>query len=497
MVGIRVTYSGLISFIISLSSVFTGLVFTIIVTRQLTPEEFGTWGIIGVMTGYVLILDPIVSYWTTREIARGQDSGKTSVTSSGIFASIGMIAYVVIVTLFDSQIEVDYGLMLFAIVLIPLAYVRTAIQSISMGYKPETRSYGIIVFELTKIPIGFVLIYLLDYGLMGAIATVAIATMVAILVTAIKIREKLKGQFHREYLKSWLKRFWIPTYPKISNRIMNLDVVAFTLIAGTVADLAYWTAASAVSKMVAHAGQISSPVYGKLLEGGKIEYVQENIIRTMYFSFPLVSMAIIFSQPALFILNPLYDVAGIIVIVMSVALFFQTLNGLLESALTGIEKVDLDQNASPKDYIKSKLFTLPTIRLIQRSIYLSAVVLVFILISSKSENIIEVMIYWAAISLGVRIPISIYLYILVKRAIKPKIKIIPIIKYLGSSIIVFGMTHYLMDEFLVYKESIFEFLPEFLIFAIIGIVGYLGLTYVIDSRTRNLCKSIIKEVIKK
>ena len=55
MSGIRVTYSGLISFVVGIGSVFTGLIFTIIVTRRLTPDEFGEWGLIGALTGYVLI----------------------------------------------------------------------------------------------------------------------------------------------------------------------------------------------------------------------------------------------------------------------------------------------------------------------------------------------------------------------------------------------------------------------------------------------------------
>ena len=497
MSSIRVTYSGIISFVISLSSVFTGLIFTIIVTRQLTQDEFGTWGIIGAMTGYVLILDPIVSYWTTREIARGQDSGKTALASSGIFSSIGIASYIVIITVFESQIKVDLGLMLFAAMLIPLSYLRTVLQSISLGFKPEITSFGIIAFELTKIPVGLLLIYFMDLGLFGAILTVAIASISAIVIIAIKIRIKLQGKFHKKYLKSWLKRFWIPTYPKISNRIMNLDVVAFTLIVGSVADLAYWVAANAVSKMVAHSGQISNPIYGKLLGGGKIEYVQENVVRTLYFAFPLVSMAIVFSQPALFILNPLYEIVARVVIVMSIVVFFQTLNGLWESALTGIEDVDLNERATPRDYIKSKLFSLPTLRLIQRSVYLGALVLMFVSLSSTVEDKIDLIFYWSLVALAIQIPVSIFLYILVKHYIKPKIALFPIFKYLISSVFVFGLTYWLMNEFLEYKISIFEFLPEFLIYVAIVIGGYLGLTYLIDQRTKKLFKSIINEVIKK
>ena len=75
MSGIRVTYSGLISLIITFSTVVTGGIFTLIVTRQLSPEEFGTWGLVGALTTYVIIIEPIISSWALRETARGDKSG--------------------------------------------------------------------------------------------------------------------------------------------------------------------------------------------------------------------------------------------------------------------------------------------------------------------------------------------------------------------------------------------------------------------------------------
>ena len=88
MSEIRVTYSGLIGLLIGLSTVVSGLIFILIITRSLTPNELGTWGLIGGLLTYVIILEPIISYWTTREIARDVDSGKTAILSSGIFSII-------------------------------------------------------------------------------------------------------------------------------------------------------------------------------------------------------------------------------------------------------------------------------------------------------------------------------------------------------------------------------------------------------------------------
>lgn len=497
MSSIRVTYSGLISFIISIISIVTGLIFTIIVTRQLTPEEFGTWGIIGAMTAYMLIFEPIVNNWTTREIARGKESGRTAIFSTGLFSTIAILGYIIIIILFESQTEIDFNILLFGVILIPLAFFRAVLQSIAMGYKPEVRSYGILVFEIVKIPVGLLLIYYLEFGLSGAILTTSISTMSTILVLGIMVQEKFKEKFNIKFLKSWLKRFWIPTYPKISNKIMNMDVVAFTLIGGSVADLAYWTAANAISKIVAHADQISSPIYGKLLGGGKVGIVEESLIRTLYFSFPLVAMAIIFAKPGLFILNPLYEIAASVVMILSITVFFQTLNGIFESALEGTEKVDLNEKATVKEYIKSRLFYLPTIRLVQRSVYLATLVVVLILFTSDVEDKIELIVYWAIVSLLTRIPLTVYLYTLVYKHLTTKIQLLPIIKYLLSTVTIFGITYLIMDKYMEYKISIFDFLPQFVIYVAIAIGGYLALTYLIDYRTRFLYKSIIKEIFKK
>ena len=59
MSGIRVTYTGLISLVGGMVSVFTGVIFTLIITRSVTPEEYGTWGLIIGLITYVTLIAPI------------------------------------------------------------------------------------------------------------------------------------------------------------------------------------------------------------------------------------------------------------------------------------------------------------------------------------------------------------------------------------------------------------------------------------------------------
>ena len=97
MSGIRVTYTGLISLIGGIISIFTGIIFTLIITRSVTAEEYGTWGLILALITYVSLIGPIVSYWSTRDTARNIQSGKTAILSS-ILLSIGAVSIYILIS---------------------------------------------------------------------------------------------------------------------------------------------------------------------------------------------------------------------------------------------------------------------------------------------------------------------------------------------------------------------------------------------------------------
>jgi len=494
--GIRVTYSGLISFVVGLVSVFTGLGFTLIITRELSPEEFGTWSIIGGLTGYVLILEPIISYWTTREIARGRESGRTALLSSNLFSGISSIAYIIIILGFVTLTDVDQEVLLFAVILIPVLFVRHTLTAINQGHKPQTGQFGYLAFELTKIPVALLLIYFLQMGIYGVILTAFIASLVSIVVQLSRTSHKLRGKFKKETLKWWLKFFWLPIYPRISGLMLISDIIIVTLILGTVEDIAYWAAAFAVASIVLIADRIATPLYPKLLQGGRREYFQENLIQVFYFAFPLCSMTIIFARPALFVLNPLYESALSVVIILTFVMFVRMLGGVFQSPLVGIEEVDKNKNSTFKDYLKSKLFYLPTLTIIQQVSYLGSLV-IMLLLFADIEPRINLIIYWAIVALITQIPFTAYLYLLIKRDFSPKINHKAISKYLGTCFVIFGLTYFFMDNYLVYTESIFEFLPQFMPFAVLSFGSYLVITFIVDRKTKKLFKSVVKEIFKK
>jgi hypothetical protein len=169
---------------------------------------------------------------------------------------------------------------------------------------------------------------------------------------------------------------------------------------------------------------------------------------------------------------------------------------MLFQALIGIEVVDKNIQTSSRDYVKSKLFWIPTLDLIRQGSYVGilAVVLAIFLYQSNSE--LDLVYAWAIISLGVEIPFTIFVIQIAKKAFLIKINI-SFFKYLLASIVIFSLIGLIMDKNLEYKESIFEFMPSVIIYGILCIIGYLGLTYLIDQRTRTLFKAIWNELFKK
>ena len=69
-----------------------------------------------------------------------------------------------------------------------------------------------------------------------------------------------------------------------------------------------------------------------------------------------------------------------------------------------------------------------------------------------------------------------------------------ILKYLVISLVVFSLTYYLIEQFLEYDNNNFVFIPNVLLFIMIGIFGYISITYLVDSRTKQLVSEIINEL---
>jgi len=471
----------------------TGIIFTIILTRSLNPTEFGLWNLISSVIIYVLVIESIISYWSTREIARNLESAKTAFLASGMFSILGLFAYIVIAFLVGHQANVDQNVLLLGVVLVPVRFLNNTLTAINLGWKPHTITYATIAYGVSQIFILVIMIRAIGVGVTSVILAILIAYICSIVVLAISAKGKIKSHIKIEFLKKWLRLSWLPLYPGLVTVVSWLDFVIFSIMTGSVVGLAYWSVALASIVLIGNAGLISRAVYPKLLSGGNNEYLKQNITLVFYVSILFTATVITFARAELFVLNPLYEIAVPIVILLAVEAFFNNLSNVFLSFLTGAENVDADTKSSFRDYMKSKLFYLPTLRLIEYTVYMVSLFIVLLFFAQNTSQE-QLLIYWAVIAVVTQVPVTIYLYVLVRKNFSLKLETSNIVKYFLISIGVFGSIYLLTDRLLQYENNIFVFIPHLAIFVTLGITCYVGVTYLVDLRTRSLFKAVIKEI---
>ena len=178
----------------------------IIVTRSLSVSDYGTWGLINGLFIFPILLEPIISYWAVREIARGDNSGKTAFFSSSTFTLLGIIVYFLAVIMVTSQTDVDNDILILSIILVPVIFLNKTLREINSVWKPEGTAYGILILSISQLVLGIILVYSGTLELSSVILIVFVSYIIANIFLAIFAKEKLKGKFMIQTLKKWLKK---------------------------------------------------------------------------------------------------------------------------------------------------------------------------------------------------------------------------------------------------------------------------------------------------
>ena len=98
------------------------------------------------MIGYVILVNQIITYWSTRETARKIESGKTAVFGSMILSTIGFGIFIVSSIVMSYQTEIDSSVFFLASILIPIMFLHGILFAINFGWKPHVGSYACLLY---------------------------------------------------------------------------------------------------------------------------------------------------------------------------------------------------------------------------------------------------------------------------------------------------------------------------------------------------------------
>ena len=479
-------------------SLITGFVFTIMVTRKLTVYEYGLWSIISNVIAISCYPYLIYGYWVTRYVARGvKGTVKTGLFLSVIFLACITPVYIVISLFYEWTLDSNIlSYFIASIFYFYCMYLWYFWRCATAGFAPEIQGYGIAIGEIIKVSLGYYLIIKLKLGLWGVIFTLTIVFFIMDLVGAYGCYKH--GMFSREHkvdkllAKKWLRNFFVPMIDSLSSILLSCEQIVISVISRSTIPSAFLQISRVATLPILYGSALASGLYARLLAKAKLEDLKE--ILRMIFSvnnFVLATIMIL-ASPLLSLFNPKYIMGTNIVIIFAIVSYIEVLIRVFNTTLIGIEKIDIKEDISYKELLKSYLVKSPLIIMIRN---LMAVVLSIILLSLMNTKEPHYSAFLVAISwLLVSLPALIIFIRLIRRIYKGFVPWKDLVLSLLALIPSIG--YYLL--FKVYTIRVLIFGKHFIILIFhvaMATLLYFSALFIISKWFRRLCITALKFII--
>jgi len=484
---IRLRYSGFILFLSRLVSVGTGLLFTLMVTRRISLEDYGIYGNLGDVLSYFMILSSIVPFWVTRFVARGQiGSFKTGFTINILIGLSSTAIYLVSTPsiLYALQISLKYmPIYSISALLIIENYILSIFEAAIYPRRPEKLGFGLLAFEASKVLLGFILIIRCEMGLMGGLISIIAASFIQILFYLKDLLHEFHEKIVWDYAKEWFKASILNIYGIIGGRLLMLANLLLFIYGGELSR-AYFGASSTIASIVTFSSSLAFALYSKLLSNAELRDVMLSIKMVLMFAIPMSLGAIILSESLLYLLNPSYSAASLILMVLSLNALFSSIASIFESIISGTERFDVEAKLSFRRVLKSRLLSLLTLRYIQALI---VVLPIYLILPSLSHDALLSTLYFVLIGAVSDTALTLAKYFMAKRCINFNMPWASIGKNLCASL---AMAAVLL---------VFQAPPRLLVTltrVLIGALTYFSVLSIIDREVRETIKSAEKEIMK-
>jgi hypothetical protein len=490
MSQIRLRYTGITAYASSLVTTLTGLLFTLLITRRLLPEELGVWRYIGSLVAYFVIPPGIVSYWTTRMTAQGKRVLATSLSISSLSALATTTFFIALSEDLGKQVNTPYIVFVIAAIEIPLISAYMVLEAALTARRPERAYYAIMIQEFVKLPIAVALLLFLKLGLLGAILAAIAGYAARVTASFLFVRGIGLGRVEWSTASRILSRAWLPLYSGLQNYIAELQFIVVVLIVGSAEVLGYASAVLLIGSIVAMSGNLSAGLYPKLLQSQSSGAVEISLKMVLMMAIPTSVGAFVLSEHILNILRPEYKAAAPILLIALPGALVYLVNNIIDVALTGQERADFDDSADFKRLVRSRLFLTPTINIVQSVAYITTLIPILFYFSRSDVTLIVAA--WFTTALVLQIPFLIY-KIKISGQIRALRKIAaPFSRYLLSSAVM-GVVVYALRPLstpIEVTSAMLQLLPS----VVAGISTYFVTLFLTDMEFRGLIGAIGKSM---
>jgi len=481
---IRLKYPGLVVFASNLLSVATGLVFILMITRNVSTEEFGIWGNINDVFGYFILLAGVIPFWATRFVAREHARSAKTGLIANLFISIPVaFVYLALLPIILAALQIGSAYTILYIVLsvqILGPYTIYALEAVLRVKQPQTIGYGLLVYEVFRVVLGFILIIHLKLGLLGAIYSIIGSFLIQIAFYIKLLAKELKEDIKWSYLKEWLKASSINIYGIIGNKIAAFTFIFLFVYGGELAR-AYYGVATTVAKIIGYSSFLAFALYPRLLSGGRPEDVPTSLKMVTMFAIPMAAGAIVLSDSYLTILRFVYAEAGPVLIILAINYLLVCISGVFGVIVFGTERVDVEARIPFRKLIRSRLFLLYTLPYVESAVTLPTT---FFLLTSIAKTSLEAATYLALITLLASSTSLIFTYAIARRCLVFSLPWNNFLKYILASAV-------MATVLLVAPHP--TTLSITVAVTLLGAAIYIAVLWLIDKEVRSLIKSTLQE----
>jgi O-antigen/teichoic acid export membrane protein len=467
-------------------SVATGMMFTLLITRNTTQEQVGIWSNVFDLAAYFMLLATAIPFWSGRFVAREKEGAlKTGFVANLIIGliSVGIfIPLVPAITLALNVSEAYLTIYFIASVQIVQLYLINALEAGLRAKKPQAIGYGLLIVEICKLILAYVLLLKFHEPLLGAIIGLVASVFIQIPYYMKLLSDEFKQKIQWNYVREWLKGSILNIYYLIGAQIAAVLFILLFVFGGA-ASRGEYAVATTISNIISYSIFLSFALYPKLLAENSLENVPTSLKMVLMFAIPMTAGVLATPDSFLIILRQEYKEVAPLLSLLAVDSFIATISQFFIWVVFGVEKLDEEAKIPLKRLIKSNIFKVYTLSYIHAAITLP--IAYFVLTNFALNQSMPAAIYVAIINMATRFAMFLILCVIVYKTVRIKIPWKSIAKYCFASAIM------AIVLFLIPHQ---ERLSLTLGVTAMGAILYFGLLMAIDKETRKLAGAMWQEI---
>jgi O-antigen/teichoic acid export membrane protein len=496
---IRLQYTGFVIFAAKMLSVVTGLIFQFMVAWSTTNEQYDIWFNVNDVLAYFTILIGVAPFWVMRFVSRGKEgSTKTGFVTNLIVSVISTIAYLAFVPFMLPLLGISGDFLpvyFIASLQIVELYALTLFEGCLQATIPQTIGYGLLVQQVGKVALGYMLIVQMGQPLIGALVATITAISIQIFYYVKVLAARFKEKIRWGYVKQWVKGSIANIYNVIGSQIAAY-VFIMLYETGGAGGRGRYGAAATITNVISYSSFLAFALYPKLLAERKKEDVTTSLKMVLMFAIPMTVVAVVMANSYITLLRRDYPDASIVLVVLALDTLILVTNNIFSAVLFGMERFDQDEKISFKNLVRSRLFIAFSLPYIQSAIILPLTY--YVLTTYAFDQPLQ-----AALSVSIILTIShivlfIVLYALARKSIKIDIPWKSISKYVLASAVMGALLFFLphpaaIPTMATTMEMILN-IAQVLVLTAVGAAVYLVIVMAIDKEARKLPKAILQEM---